>query len=96
MSLLRRRMMMAKKPSGVIFYIEGNGDTIVEHRAKQGMTWREWVSSDYNTGGYLINTRYNIISKSSGRLEIGVKYHIGGHFVGVDDLIENKYEYYYG
>lgn len=89
-------MMMAKKPSGVIFYIEGNGDTIVEHRAKQGMTWREWVSSDYNTGGYLINTRYNIISKSSGRLEIGVKYHFGGHFVGVDDLIENKYEYYYG
>lgn len=96
MSLLRRRMM-AKKPSGndeIIFYIGGSLEE--EYRAKQGMKWGEWVSSDYNTGGYLINTRYNIISKTSGLAEIGVRYGGVDPFVAVDDIIENKYEYFYG
>ena len=27
-----------------------------EYQAAEGMTWREWVNSSYNTGGYIITT----------------------------------------
>lgn len=95
---MRRRALLASAIDGsndeIIFYI--SSVYLEEYRAKQGMTWREWVSSDYNTGGYLINTRYNIISKMSGRVEIGVKYaYSAPNYVPVDDIIENKRQYYY-
>lgn len=94
----RRALCAASVVSGndeIIFYIDVSSE-IEEYRAKDGMTWREWVSSDYNTGGYLINTRYNIISKTSGRVEVGVKYtYYDLDYVSVDDIIENKHEYCY-
>lgn len=59
MSMLRRRMMMAasvKEPDVKLIsftILEGIGtDAEVEYNAIEGMTWGEWVDSEYNTGGY--------------------------------------------
>lgn len=55
-------------------------------------TWADWVSSEYNTRGFLINTRYDIVSLSSGRVEVGVKYDYSS-FVDTTDVIIDKYQY---
>lgn len=34
------------------------------YSAEEGMTWNEWVNSEYNTGGYKVST--NTIVNSSG------------------------------
>jgi hypothetical protein len=57
------------------------------------MTWEDWVASEYNTGGYAINPRFRIVSLFGGRVEVGVRYRIGGDFVAPSDIIIDKYEY---
>ena len=59
MSMLRRRMMMAasvKEPDVKLIsftILEGIFNNVeVEYNAIEGMTWGEWVDSEYNTGGY--------------------------------------------
>lgn len=57
MSLLRRRMMMAKKPSGgfgeeITFYLDtAPFGPVYELKALDGMTWGDWIDSEYNTIG---------------------------------------------
>ena len=36
----------------------------VEYQAEEGMTWAEWIESEYNTGNYFINS-YDYISKDN-------------------------------
>ena len=69
-------------------------ETTETYEATQGMTWDDWVSSEYNTRGFLINTRYDIVSLSSGRIEVGVKYDYSS-FVDTTDVIIDKYRYIY-
>lgn len=69
--MLRRRMMMASSVNDeeeswggevklISFTIvEGIFNTIkVEYNAIEGMTWVEWVDSEYNTGGYYIYDKH--------------------------------------
>lgn len=77
----------------ITFGITLDGVYVDTYEAIQGMTWEDWLASEYNTGGYAINTRFGIISLVIGRLEIGVRYRMGGEFVAPSDIIIDKYEY---
>lgn len=46
----------AAKPL-ISFMISENG-TIKTYQAEEGMTWGEWVESDYNTDGYINDQGY--------------------------------------
>ena len=46
----------AAKPL-ISFIIDENG-TIKTYQAEEGMTWGEWVESDYNTDGYINDQGY--------------------------------------
>lgn len=63
----------------------GNTSTIItfyigpsEFQAEEGMTWREWIKSEYNTDGYLIGTnsitdsRYNTVHNPSGSATVNL------------------------
>jgi hypothetical protein len=49
-------------PTLISFTIDG-----VSYQAEDGMTWGEWVNSDYNTGGWAIQSTYlgNVIGRNS-------------------------------
>ena len=112
MSLLRR-MMMAKKPSGgqvseIEFTIEGYraGNPSKNYIAKEGMTWREWVNSDYDhaaptsySGDYRVYTttsREYIMPTNTAKSQYYVRYDLDSP-VYPDDIIEAYHTYmYYG
>ena len=63
------------KINGVVYSIASgstSADTItftiagVSYNATNGMTWREWVNSAYNTGGFTNNTADNAVRTSNG------------------------------
>ena len=94
MSMLRRRMMMTasvKEPDVKLIsftIVERIFNTIdVEYNAIEGMTWGEWVDSEYNTGGYYMYN-YRVVSSDG----IDVSHHDTGKAVLVDEvIISNKY-----
>ena len=63
----------------ITFNIEGRF-----HQAVQGMTWGEWVNSEYNTGGWYINDKGIVVNGITEILDV----------VPTDVIIENfRYEY---
>ena len=48
----------------ITFVMSGNTD--ITYTALRGMTWREWISSEYNTDGYYITTTGHFISSANG------------------------------
>jgi hypothetical protein len=50
-------------------YVESNLITFTidgsEYQAEEGMTWADWVNSEYNTDGYYIGDYDNIYSKDN-------------------------------
>ena len=72
------------------------GTEFKEYNATPGMTWEEWVNSDYNIDGYVINKYDNVISTSSGRLwSFAIKPNLSENYVNPTDTIDNGSIYYY-
>lgn len=53
---IAKEVWSAAKPL-ISFTISENG-TIKTYQAEEGMTWGEWVESDYNTDGYINGEGY--------------------------------------
>jgi hypothetical protein len=85
--MLRRRLMMTRKKEEeeiklIRFTIEGIG-----YFALSNMTWGEWVSSKYNTDGF-------IIDESDNSIMIGSYWvHTGNDYVYTSEVIEEDYNY---
>lgn len=43
----------------------------IEYQAKPGMTWNDWMSSDYNTDGFAMYNNYVCISHGVGVYAVG-------------------------
>ena len=70
----------------ITFTIEGT-----EQQAEEGMTWGEWVDSDYNTFNYIVNDYYGGITNAYETYII--KYN--NEYVLPSDIINRDYAYYY-
>lgn len=71
----------------ITFTIDGT-----EYTADKGMTWREWVNSEYNTIGLIVDTEYNVI-RPIGISSTAVR---GGELylsVDADTVIESGFPY---
>lgn len=98
MSMLRRRMMMAasvKEPDVKLIsftIVEGISNTTeVEYNAIEGMTWGEWVNSEYNTEGcYVDEVDYSIAYP-----KMGFGWWIGTteYYVFSSEVIQEDYKY---
>lgn len=51
----------------ITFYIGRTTSSQTSYQAEEGMTWEEWINSDYNTDGYYISD--NTVSSSAGVIE---------------------------
>lgn len=56
----------------------------------EGMTWREWIDSEYNTDGFYDNG-FGTISASDGYQVRRLSY---DSYVSIDEFIESYYDYY--
>lgn len=76
-------------------YQEKLTPSYVEYTANVGMTWGEWVASEYNTDGYEINN-YNEINKTnSNGTTTALKYETStGAYVRPDEVIDSTASYY--
>jgi len=85
------------KPSLISFTFEGT-----TYQAEEGMTWGEWVNSEYNTGGFVIDENDNSIGThyDEGTGEYNswvVSDHTSGEaFVFATDVIIASHSYYEG
>jgi hypothetical protein len=71
----------------ITFTIDGT-----EYTADKGMTWGEWVNSEYNTIGLIVDTEYNAI-RPIGSSSTAVR---GGELylsVDADTVIESGFPY---
>ena len=87
--------------SNRIFAYNAGGDTNLitftiygkEYQAEAGMTWYDWVNSDYNTEGYYIDTDGYIYTADSLNSDfvarIGTAYDEFGYEKSVDEIIAN-------
>ena len=67
--------------------VEGIFNTIeVEYNAIEGMTWVEWVDSEYNTGGYYIYEKKYVLTPDG----IHVTHSETGRGVLTDEVIISK------
>lgn len=67
----------------------------IQYTAEKGMTWREWVESEYNTAGLLI-TKYDLVAYDYEFGEdLGIP-EIGNVTVYADDVIDETLDYYDG
>lgn len=82
--MLRRRMMMAS--SGKVKLISFTID-VFQYQAQEGMTWGEWVSSQYNTNGYYVDTDGSIAHQNGW---VGTS----GYYVFSSKVIQEGYEYF--
>jgi hypothetical protein len=71
----------------ITFTIDGT-----EYTADKGMTWGEWVNSEYNTIGLIVDTEYNVIRPigSSSTAVRGGELYLG---VDADTVIESGFPY---
>jgi hypothetical protein len=61
----------------------------ISYTAIVGMTWKEWVNSDNNTGGFIVESSYRYIAKSwDNETDTGVVVSKNGTTVHPDDTIE--------
>lgn len=51
-------------PNTLVFYIDG-----VEFEVEEGMTWEEWLGSDYNTANYYYDSTTNLIMRNVNEFE---------------------------
>jgi hypothetical protein len=71
-------------PSG--WTVVNDGDLITftingtEYRAEKGMTWGEWVNSEYNTSGYFVNGTFVVTA-------MGMQVQLNGYNVVSTDII---------
>lgn len=63
----------------------------VEYQAEEGMTWEEWVNSDYNTGSWKISNNY--IKAGENTLYYPKRLEITPWYVYKNDKINNLEEY---
>jgi hypothetical protein len=42
-----------------------------DYQAEEGMTWLQWVDSEYNTDGYYFNSDENCIMEPAGYMAVG-------------------------
>lgn len=81
-----------------VAYIDFRGTENISVRPfffEEGMTWRDFVNSEYNEFGLKVNTYGNVISTQSNRLWTFAIRYIDGTYPTPDELILNDYEYYY-
>ena len=70
----------------ITFAIDG-----IEYQAEEGMTWGEWIESEYNTDGWYINN-YNFILSDSNEQVYGVN----DDLIYQTDTISNNETYFTG
>ena len=69
----------------IIFTVYG-----VEYQAEEGMTWEEWVNSEYNfNGGFFIDSDNSIGYHEMLGLWVGTK----EDYVYATDIIQENYDY---
>lgn len=80
----------------ISFYIETDNDSGVyeEYQAENGMTWAEWVESEYNTDGFYVKTygNYTWIERIISNTAISVQ-DTSGDDVQPSDTIVSDYQY---
>ena len=80
----------------ISFYIETDNDSGVyeEYQAENGMTWAEWVESEYNTDGFYVKTygNYTWIERIINNTAISVQ-DTSGDDVQPSDTIVSDYQY---
>ena len=64
----------------------------VTYYSEEGMTFGEWVNSEYNTGGYVINS-YSYISHQDDTSESKWLFHDLGAYVGSSQSIISGEKY---
>ena len=98
----RRALLAASIPSGgeITFYIHSPWGFNLERKALSGMTWQDWVNSDYNlmyesiTDNGLDNQFFEIIDNNVYHYDDGwAVTNQQGTLVSPIDVIENNYVY---
>ena len=56
--------MMVGGSNTISFTIEGTS-----YQAEEGMTWKEWINSDYNTDGFIRLATFILNSMSNGAVK---------------------------
>lgn len=103
---MRRRALLASASGAsgreITFYIQSPLGFNLERKALSGMTWQDWVNSDYNlmyesiTDNGLYNQFFEIIGDEVFHYEDGFMVaDQQGTYVSPTDVIENKYVYLY-
>ena len=59
--------------------------TYVGYIATQNMTWNQWVASQYNTGGYSVNSQNQVRKESANRYVV-----FGASIIRGTDIVQNK------
>ena len=67
---------------------------IIELQAINGMTWEEWINSEYNTEGWIIESEYQAVKTHLALGDNPNWVHINGHIVLASDLILKNKTYY--
>lgn len=70
----------------------------VTYQAETGMTWKEWVDSTYNTGGFSYDgdgTNYGSFVRPQENIELSVREPEGNMSVHATDVIVENLDYYY-
>lgn len=100
----RRALLAASGASGgeITFYIQSPLEFNLERKALSGMTWQDWINSDYNlmyesiTDNGFYNQFFEIIENTVLHYEDGFMVaDQQGTLVSPTDVIENKYVYLY-
>lgn len=87
----------------ITFTIEdGHDHSVYTYQAESGMTWAEWVESEYNTDGYYIEQESDAIAVSLGSLHGDLRWvytslDLSAHWVELTDriLIDGSYGRYH-
>ena len=82
MAVFMSREMTIEKAEIITFYM---GGSIYAYNAEEGMTWAEFVASEYNTGGFSVDGNHIIYDNCV----VGE----GSYINAPSDTIKNEYVY---
>lgn len=92
----RRALLAASQPSGgenlFTFYIYDPLWNLTEkYQAEMGMTWGEWVNSEYNIGNYIVDELDSSIAKFDEGIPIGWVGDDYGYIYSSDVITQKEY-----
>lgn len=90
-SILKRfaTLMKFKKPVNLITFTIKDAT----YQAEEGMTWGQWVNSEYNTDGYYIDSWNSCVIKPSDDVWVHTVVDNSNNYVNASSSIYNNYNY---